>query len=61
MKMKASSTQQTNAVQLSELEKLREEVDEITADMSSCREKEAKLLEFTQKLTEANVGLQVRN
>ena len=59
--MKASSTQETNAAQLSELEKLREEVLEISADMSSCREKEAKLLEFTQKLTETNVSLQVRN
>ena len=59
--MKASSTQETNAAQLSELEKLREEVLEISADMSSCREKESKLLEFTQKLTETNVSLQVRN
>ena len=59
--MKASSTEETNAAQLSELEKLREEVLEISADMSSCREKEAKLLEFTQKLTETNVSLQVRN
>jgi hypothetical protein len=29
------------------------------ADMAACRRKEAELLEFTQKLTDKNVTLQV--
>ena len=59
LKIKFSVTEQNNADQLSEIETLREEMTEISADMKSCREKEAKLLEFTEKLTETNVCLQV--
>ena len=31
----------------------------MSTDMKSCKEKEAKLLEFTERLTETNVSLQV--
>ena len=44
-----------------EVERLRSEAVEILADMAACRTKEAELLEFTQKLTDKNVTLQVRS
>ena len=42
-----------------EVERLRSEAVELLADMAGCRRKEAELLEFTQKLTDKNVTLQV--
>ena len=42
-----------------EVERLRSEAVELLADMAACRRKEAELLEFTQKLTDKNVNLQV--
>merc|ERR1712226_1534454 len=47
-----------NVEVLSELDELREEMAEMSTDMKSCKEKEAKLLEFTERLTETNVSLQ---
>ena len=44
-----------------EVERLRSEAVDILADMAACRTKEAELLEFTQKLTDKNVTLQVRS
>ena len=41
-----------------EVERLRSEAAELTSDMSACRQKEADLLQFTQKLTDKNVTLQ---
>ena len=58
-KLKVSSLEKSNEDQFSEIEILREELSEISTDMKSCTEKEAKLLEFTEKLTETNVSLQV--
>ena len=57
--MKLSSLESDNSNQLSEIEVLQEEMAELSTDMKSCKEKEAKLLEFTEKLTETNVSLQV--
>ena len=59
--MKLSSLETSNADQRSEIEILQEEMTELSTDMKSCKEKEAKLLEFTEKLTETNVSLQVWN
>ena len=58
--MKSALAEQDKAEQSSEIETLREEMSDISADMKSCREKEAELLEFAKKLTETNVSLQVR-
>ena len=58
-KSKVSSLEKSNEDQFSEIEILREELSELSTDMKSCTEKEAKLLEFTEKLTETNVSLQV--
>ncbi len=44
-----------------EVERLRSEAVELLSDMAACRRKEAELLEFTQKLTDKNVTLQVSN
>ncbi|PSN40131.1 hypothetical protein C0J52_23823 [Blattella germanica] len=41
-----------------EVERLRNSNAELQLDMSSCREREAELLNFTQKLTDKNVRLQ---
>lgn len=41
-----------------EITRLRSEAKEMQADMTSCRAKEADLLDFTQKLTDKNVTLQ---
>ena len=57
--MKLSSLESDNLNQLGEIEVLQEEMAELSTDMKSCKEKEAKLLEFTEKLTETNVSLQV--
>ena len=57
--MKLSSLESDNSNQLGEIEVLQEEMAELSTDMKSCKEKEAKLLEFTEKLTETNVSLQV--
>ena len=57
--MKLSALETSNADQRSEIEILQEEMTELSTDMKSCKEKEAKLLEFTEKLTETNVSLQV--
>ena len=59
--MKLSTLETSNADQRSEIEILQEEMAELSTDMKSCKEKEAKLLEFTEKLTETNVSLQVCN
>ena len=58
-KLKVSSLEKSNEDQFSEIEILREELSELSTDMKSCTEKEAKLLEFTERLTETNVSLQV--
>ena len=42
-----------------EVERLRLETVELMSDMAACRRKEAELLEFTKKLTDKNVTLQV--
>ena len=59
--MKLSTLEANNTNLQSEIEVLQEEMTELSTDMKSCKEKEAKLLEFTEKLTERNVGLQVYN
>lgn len=41
-----------------EILRLRSEAKDLQSDMSSCRAKEADLLDFTQKLTDKNVNLQ---
>lgn len=41
-----------------EIQRLRSEAKDLQSDMTSCRAKEADLLEFTQKLTDKNVNLQ---
>ena len=41
-----------------EVERLRLSNAELQQDMASCREREAELLNFTQKLTDKNVRLQ---
>ena len=41
-----------------EVARLRAEATDLLSDMASCRRKEGELLEFTQKLTDKNVGLQ---
>ena len=57
--MKLSTLEANNTNLQSEIEVLQEEMTELSTDMKSCKEKEAKLLEFTEKLTETNVSLQV--
>ena len=59
--MKLSTLEANNANQQSEIEVLQEEMTELSTDMKLCKEKEAKLLEYTEKLTETNVSLQVTN
>ena len=59
--MKLSTLEANNTNLQSEIEVLQEEMTELSTDMKSCKEKEAKLLEFTEKLTETNVSLQVYN
>lgn len=58
--MKLLLEEKTNADQISEIETLREDLVELSTDLKSCKEKEARLLEFTEKLTETNVSLQVQ-
>ena len=58
-KEKLTLVEKNNVEVLSELDELREEMAEMSTDMKSCKEKEAKLLEFTERLTETNVSLQV--
>ena len=59
--MKLSTFEANNTNLQSEIEVLQEEMTELSTDMKSCKEKEAKLLEYTEKLTETNVSLQVKN
>ena len=59
--MKLSTLEANNTNLQSEIEVLQEEMTELSTDMKSCKEKEAKLLEYTEKLTETNVSLQVNN
>ena len=59
--MKLSTFEANNTNLQSEIEVLQEEMTELSTDMKSCKEKEAKLLEYTEKLTETNVSLQVNN
>lgn len=42
----------------SEIERLRQSNEELEIDMDACRQREAQMLEFTQKLTDKNVRLQ---
>ena len=59
--MKLCTFEANNTNLQSEIEVLQEEMTELSTDMKSCKEKEAKLLEYTEKLTETNVSLQVNN
>jgi len=58
LKIQFDREQDKCAAKDSEVVRLRSENAEIQADMTTCRKKEAELLEYTQKLTDKNVILQ---
>ena len=58
LRMQLQSLEDKCAAKSSEISRLRDETAEVGEDMAACRRKEAELLEFTQKLTDKNVGLQ---
>jgi hypothetical protein len=59
LRMQLQRAEERSEERQTEIERLRTEAVETLADMSACRAKEAELLEFTQKLTDKNVTLQV--
>jgi len=61
LRMQLQRVEERSEERQAEIERLRSEAAEILADMAACRAKEAELLEFTQKLTDKNVTLQVLN
>ena len=61
LRMQLKRVEDRSEERSAEVERLRSEAVEILADMAACRTKEAELLEFTQKLTDKNVTLQVRS
>ena len=56
--MQLQKAEENNKAKAKEIERLRTENQEVNEDMAACRQKEAELLEFTQKLTDKNVTLQ---
>eukprot|EP00095_Tigriopus_kingsejongensis_P008244 maker-scaffold230_size244653-snap-gene-0.15 protein:Tk08244 transcript:maker-scaffold230_size244653-snap-gene-0.15-mRNA-1 annotation:"hypothetical protein L798_00576" len=58
LRMQLQKSQEKLDAKVKECEDLRVDVHELNTDMSACRQKEAELLEFTQKLTDKNVTLQ---
>lgn len=58
LRMQLQSLEDKCVAKSSEISRLRDESTEIGEDMAACRRKESELLEFTQKLTDKNVGLQ---
>lgn len=58
LKLQLQHEQERLAVCQNELETLRTSNAELVQDMTSCREREADMLEFTQKVTAKNVRLQ---
>lgn len=50
--------QNTLASYQNEIDRLKETTEDLRQDMESCREREAELLNFTEKLTAKNVTLQ---
>jgi len=59
LRMQLQRVEERSEERSAEVERLRSEAVELLADMAGCRRKEAELLEFTQKLTDKNVTLQV--
>jgi len=59
LRMQLQRVEDRSEERSAEVERLRTEAVELLADMAACRTKEAELLEFTQKLTDKNVTLQV--
>jgi hypothetical protein len=59
LRMQLQRVEERSEERNNEVERLRNEAVELLADMAACRRKEAQLLEFTQKLTDKNVNLQV--
>ena len=59
LRMQLQRVEERSEERNNEVERLRSEAVELLADMAACRRKEAELLEFTQKLTDKNVNLQV--
>ncbi|XP_017886485.1 coiled-coil domain-containing protein 186-like isoform X2 [Ceratina calcarata] len=58
LRVQLRSKDQCLASTEAEVQRLQASNEELQADMSACREKEAEMLNFTQKLTEKNVRLQ---
>ena len=58
VKVQLTSESEKVGARDAEIVRLRSEATDILSDMAACRKKEAELLEFTQKLTDKNVGLQ---
>lgn len=58
LKMQMQHGQEKLTSSQAEVERLRESNEELLKEMALCREREAELLDFTQKLTEKNVRLQ---
>ncbi len=59
LRMQLHRVEERSEERSAEVERLRSEAVELLSDMAACRRKEAELLEFTQKLTDKNVTLQV--
>ncbi len=59
LRMQLQRVEERSEERSAEVERLRSEAVELLSDMAACRRKEAELLEFTQKLTDKNVTLQV--
>ena len=59
LRMQLQRVEERSEERSAEVERLRSEAVDLLADMAACRRKEAELLEFTQKLTDKNVTLQV--
>lgn len=58
VKVQLTSEAEKVAARDAEVARLRAESTELLSDMAACRRKEGELLDFTQKLTDKNVGLQ---
>ncbi|KAK7790359.1 hypothetical protein R5R35_003855 [Gryllus longicercus] len=58
LKMQLQHGQEKVVASQAEVERLRNSNEELLQEMAMCREREAELLDFTQKLTEKNVRLQ---
>ncbi|XP_015602940.1 coiled-coil domain-containing protein 186 isoform X2 [Cephus cinctus] len=58
LKLQLIHTEQCLSSNETEVQRLRQANEELQSDMESCRQREAHMLDFTQKLTDKNVRLQ---